>query len=256
MKQEIQKELYRLEEQYNIKVLFAVESGSRAWGFASTNSDWDVRFVYIHSLDWYLTIDEKRDSIEEMLPNELDFSGWELKKALRLFRKSNPPLLEWLQSPIVYLEQTSTAQQLQKLTQEVFNPRACLHHYLHMAEGNYRDYLLKEQVRLKKYFYVLRPLLACDWILKTNRMAPVEFDVLLESQIDDPSLKAIIQELLIRKKAGEELNEADPIPALNHFLEDKIAFYTNFVKSIEKVAPPSSQLLNNLFRSSLNEAWA
>ncbi|WP_028524541.1 nucleotidyltransferase domain-containing protein [Runella limosa] len=255
MKKEIQKELLRLEKQHNIKILFAVESGSRAWGFASTNSDWDVRFVYIHTIDWYLTIDEKRDNIEEMLPNELDLSGWELKKALRLFRKSNPPLLEWLQSPIVYLEQTSTAQQLQTLTQEVFNPRACLHHYLHMAEGNYRDYLLKEQVRLKKYFYVLRPLLACDWILKTNSMAPVEFDVLLESQVDNPSIKAIIQELLIRKKAGEELNEADPIPALNLFLEDKIAFYTNLVKSIEKIDPPSSQLLNSIFRNSLNEAW-
>ena len=153
MTEEIQKELLRLEHQHEIKILYAVESGSRAWGFASTDSDWDVRYIYVHNLDWYLKIDDQRDNLEEMLPNDLDFAGWELKKALRLFRKSNPALLEWLRSPIVYLQQHSMADKLRDLTKEYFNPKSCLHHYLHMAEGNFKVYLEKDMVKVKKYFY-------------------------------------------------------------------------------------------------------
>lgn len=141
MIQEIKKELLRLEQQHDIKILYAVESGSRAWGFASINSDWDVRYIYIHRLEWYLKIDLPKDHQEEILANDIDLAGWELKKALRLFRKSNPPLMEWLRSPIVYAEPFSTAQKLRDLGNEYFNPNSCLHHYLHMAEGNYRDYL-------------------------------------------------------------------------------------------------------------------
>ena len=139
MIEKIKKELSRLELQHDIKILYAVESGSRAWGFASTDSDWDVRYKYIHRLDWYLQIDDKKDNLEEILPNEIDLAGWELKKALRLFRKSNPPMLEWLRSPIVYLQQFSIANRLRELTKEFFNPISCLHHYLHMAEGNYSE---------------------------------------------------------------------------------------------------------------------
>ena len=162
MKEEIRKELLRVELQHNIKILFAVESGSRAWGFASTDSDWDVRYIYVHNPDWYLKIEAGKDSQEQILPNDIDLAGWELKKALRLFRKSNPPILEWLRSPIIYLEQFSLADKLRDLTNIYFNPKSCLHHYLHMAEGNYKEYLQRDNVRVKKYFYVLRPILACD----------------------------------------------------------------------------------------------
>ena len=110
-----------------------------AWGFASANSDWDVRFIYLHREEWYLSIDDKKDSIEIMLPNDLDLSGWELRKALRLFRKSNPPLLEWLNSPIVYLEEPFTIAQMRTTAVEYFNPKSCLYHYLSMASGNFRD---------------------------------------------------------------------------------------------------------------------
>ncbi|MBX3244626.1 MAG: nucleotidyltransferase domain-containing protein, partial [Acidobacteria bacterium] len=94
MIEEIKKELVRLENEHDIKILLAVESGSRAWGFASTDSDWDVRYIYVHRPEWYLRIDQYKDSQEEILPNDIDLSGWELRKALRLFRKSNPPMLE------------------------------------------------------------------------------------------------------------------------------------------------------------------
>ncbi len=255
MTEEIKKELSRLERQHDIKILYAVESGSRAWGFASTDSDWDVRYIYIHRLEWYLQIDDKRDNQEEILPNDIDLAGWELKKALRLFRKSNPPMLEWLRSPIVYLEEGTTAHKLRQLTAEYFNPKSCIHHYLHMAERNFQAYLEKENVRTKKYFYVLRPILACDWIKQTDTMAPTEFHVLLESQVTDAAVKKEILNLLERKLKGEELNEEPKIQILNDFLEGKIRYYNDYIKSLEQTRQPDTVLLNQLFGQTMKEAW-
>lgn len=253
---EIQKELAALETTLNIKILYAVESGSRAWGFASTNSDWDVRFIYVHRLDWYLRIDEPKDNYEKILPNDIDLAGWELKKALKLFHKSNPPLLEWLNSPLVYMEQGATATRLRELMSSYFNPTSCLHHYLHMAEGNYRDYLQKDMVRTKKYFYVLRPVLACDWIYRTNTMAPMAFSTLVETQVQDPAIIEIIQTLLGQKTSGEELGEGPRIDRLNQFLEERMRFHQDLVKKKGKSERLSNDLLNQLFRETIDDIWA
>jgi predicted nucleotidyltransferase len=255
MTTQIQQELHRLERQHNIKILYAVESGSRAWGFASPDSDWDVRYIYIHQLDWYLQIDDKKDSQDEILPNDIDLAGWELKKALRLFRKSNPPMLEWLRSPIVYLQQGSTADQLRELMKTYFNPKSCLYHYLNMAKGNFKEYLLGDLVRLKKYFYVLRPVLACDWIQANNTMIPMEFHKLLDSQVTDPAVKEEIQQLLVRKMAGEELHKEPKIQILNDYLAEKIAYFDEYAKSLHPHIQPDTALLNELFVKSLHEAW-
>ncbi|WP_205195373.1 nucleotidyltransferase domain-containing protein [Chitinophaga sp. Cy-1792] len=252
---EIKKEIDQLESQYNIKILYAVESGSRAWGFASTNSDWDVRYIYIHPLEWYLKIDDKKDSQEKILDNDIDLAGWELRKALRLFRKSNPPMLEWLHSPIIYKETYTTAERLRELEKQFFNPKSCLHHYLHMAEGNYEQYLLGEQVRVKKYFYVLRPLLACDWIREHNTMAPTEFRPLLDRYVTDSQVKETIETLLVRKMSGEELSTEPANPVLQQYLEEKLAFYKEFVKDIAPQKPASTALLDKLFMDTLAEVW-
>lgn len=255
MIEEIKKELSELESKHEIKILLAVESGSRAWGFASVDSDWDVRYVYIHKLDWYLKIDEQKDSQEEILPNDLDLSGWELKKALRLFRKSNPPMLEWLRSPIIYKEQFSTAEKLRKLSEEFFNPKSCMYHYLSMARNNFREFLQKDLVKSKKYFYVLRPVLACDWIKNRNSFPPMEFRDLVESEISDENLKAEINELLKRKMSGEELKEEPKIGILNEFLEEKIEFYKNYVEQVEPNEKPPTVLLDDLFKETIFEVW-
>jgi len=99
---EIERRLNAIESDYGVKVLLACESGSRAWGFASDDSDYDVRFIYIQPTSWYLTVDleDRRDVIETPIEGVWDINGWELRKALKLFSKSNPPLLEWLQSTI------------------------------------------------------------------------------------------------------------------------------------------------------------
>ncbi len=255
MIEEIEKELLRLEVQHDIKILYAVESGNRAWGFASTDSDWDVRYVYVHRLDWYLKIDGEKDSQEEILPNDIDLAGWELKKALRLFRKSNPPMLEWLRSPIVYLEQFSTAQNLRELSEKYFNPKSCMYHYLSMAKGNFKEFLQRDLVKSKKYFYVLRPVLACDWIKANSTMPPMEFQTLVDSQVSDGKIRREIEQLLARKIAGEELKEERKIEILNEFLERKIDFYSDYVSQIEQPEKPNANLLDDLFKKTIYAVW-
>lgn len=253
MESEIKKELNRLESELEIKILYAVESGSRAWGFPSTNSDWDVRFIYVHSKDWYLSIDDKKDSYVKILPNDIDLSGWELKKTLKLFRKSNPPFMEWLDSPIVYKESYSTISKLREISENYFNPKSCMYHYLSMAEGNFREYLKGDKVRIKKYFYVLRPVLACKWIQRTNEMAPMEFDLMVESEIHDTEVKKEVQNLLVRKKSGEELDWEPKIDSIDQFLEEQIVYYNEYLKNFDYQKYPDTELLNNIFRETLDE---
>jgi predicted nucleotidyltransferase len=252
MTEEIKKELVRLEKEHDIKILYAVESGSRAWGFESTDSDWDVRFIYVQNIDWYLSVDDQKDTIEEMLPNDIDLSGWELRKTLKLFRKSNPPLLEWLESPLVYMEKYSTALRMRELVKEYFSPKSCMYHYLHIAVGNYKDYLQKENVRVKKYFYALRPIMACMWIEKYNTMPPMEFDKLMKEHVDNAELKKEIENLLVRKRSGEELSEEPRIAIINDFLEERIGYYSAFVKQFSGKEPDTAKL-NELFRLTLEE---
>ena len=255
MIEEIKTELSRLENRHDVKILLAVESGSRAWGFASTDSDWDVRYVYVHRLDWYLKIDDEKDSQEEITPSDIDLAGWELKKALRLFRKSNPPMLEWLRSPIIYTEQFSTAQNLRELDEKFFNPKSCMYHYLSMAKNNLREFLQKDLIKSKKYFYVLRPVLACDWIKEKETMPPMEFQTLVDSQVSDEKIKCEIEQLLARKIAGEELKEEPKIEILNKFLEEKIEFYNDYVGKIEQPEKPDTNLLDDLFKKTIYEVW-
>jgi predicted nucleotidyltransferase len=252
MKQKILESLSSLEQQHNINILYAVESGSRAWGFESQNSDYDVRYIYIHKLDWYLSIDDKKDSREIILPNDIDLAGWEIRKALRLFRKSNPPLLEWLNSDIIYLDNSNFANNLRKLSQEYFNPKSCIYHYLHMANGNYKEYLKKDRVKLKRYFYVLRPILACDWIVKNNIPAPIKFQTLVDSQVESLEIKNAIQDLLQKKKSSMELDEGDRIPCLNYFIQTKLDYYHQYIKNIEVLVKPDISSLDKLFQDQIS----
>jgi uncharacterized protein len=118
--QRVRDALAQVETERNVRVLFACESGSRAWGFASRDSDYDVRFLYVHRRDWYLSVEDRRDVIERPIADDLDVSGWELRKALRLLRKSNPPLFEWLKSPVVYRRDPAFAGELGALAAEFY----------------------------------------------------------------------------------------------------------------------------------------
>ncbi|NOV01423.1 nucleotidyltransferase domain-containing protein [Paenibacillus planticolens] len=251
----IHSQLQQIEQEEGVRILYACESGSRAWGFPSKDSDYDVRFIYVRPVDWYLSIFEKRDVIERPISDLLDINGWDLKKALNLFRKSNPPLLEWLQSPIPYMERYSVTEKIRQLSPFTFSPRSSMYHYLHMAKGNFREYLQGDVVKIKKYFYVLRPILACEWIERHGSMPPMEFEKLVEQVLPNSKLKQEIDTLLTRKKAGVEFHLEPKITVINDYLERQIAYFEETAKQIAAYGEQQDQVLDALFREALKEVW-
>ncbi|MDT0121216.1 nucleotidyltransferase domain-containing protein [Paenibacillus sp. RRE4] len=256
MRDIIARQLAQIEQEEQVRIIYACESGSRAWGFPSQDSDYDVRFIYVRPLEWYLSIEDQRDVIERPISDQLDINGWDIRKALKLFRKSNPPLLEWLQSPIQYDEQYSVAEQIRSLSPLTFSPKSCMYHYLNMARGNFRDYLQGEQVKIKKYFYVLRPLLACGWIERYETMPPMAFDKLVETLVPaDTSLYTEIHDLLRRKKAGDELDMEPQLPAIQAYITAQIAHVEQLATEIQGQATVEIEVLNRIFQSAVQEVW-
>ncbi|MGG4166282.1 nucleotidyltransferase domain-containing protein [Rossellomorea vietnamensis] len=263
MKEHIVDVINQIERDHEVKILFACESGSRAWGFPSKDSDYDVRFIYIHKPNWYLSIDQKRDVIEVPARDSVsipidplvDMSGWELTKALRLIRKSNPPLLEWLQSNIVYYKSYSTIDQMKELEQKIFSPVSCIHHYVNMVKGNFRDYFQGEEVRIKKYLNVLRPVLSAKWIEKYDSIPPIEFQELVEDLVPAGEWKDSIANLLKQKRAGEEIYLETRIDNINEYLHEEIEHLETYAKSLNKDIPDPTEELDMLFRMALREIW-
>lgn len=220
----IKRKLSEIEKKENVQILYACESGSRAWGFESQNSDYDVRFIYLRTTDWYLTIQDKRDVLEYPLDDQLfDVSGWDLTKALKLLRKSNPPLMEWFLSPIVYREEKGFSADFRRLMKSYFSPIGCMYHYLRMAQNNHKAYLNKTVVQYKKYLYALRPVLACLWIERGFGIVPTEFKVLYERLVKDKGLKKDILKLLDMKRKGKEKDVGPKTPSISLFLEKELS---------------------------------
>ncbi len=250
----IMDQIKEIQCQENVKVLFACESGSRAWGFPSVDSDYDVRFLYVHPAEWYLSIDldRKRDVIERDLTDSIDLSGWDLRKALGLYRKTNPPLAEWLGSPIVYAEHVTTAQRMRDLLPEFYNPLAAAYYYWHMAKGNYREYLKRDVVWVKKYFYVLRPLFAIRWLESGLGYVPTDFDLLMKRTVDSYDLRAAINDLIKQKKDGAELDWGPKIPIVSDFVDAEMAQLSDGRFDIKPVKGPTERL-NAVFRDALEQ---
>ncbi|NHN29605.1 nucleotidyltransferase domain-containing protein [Paenibacillus agricola] len=252
MQDTILEKLKEIEQGHQIKVLFAVESGSRAWGFPSKDSDYDVRFVYIRQRDWYLSIDEKRDVVEVPINDLLDMNGWDIRKALKLFRKSNPPLLEWLESSIIYQESYGFREEMRAVKEQVFSPKASMHHYLSMAKGNFRKYLQGEHVNIKKYFYVLRPILACLWIEKYNTNPPILFQELVEDLLaGKPELKKKMDLLLDKKMFGDEMDLEPRIDVINEFIQLETFRMTEYANSFQGEQNDPTEILDELYRKYL-----
>ena len=220
MRELINQKLMEIEQSENITILHAVESGSRAWGFPSPDSDYDVRFIYIRKPEFYFKLEKTRDVIELPINDMLDINGWDLNKTLRLLHGSNPTLFEWMSSPVVY-RQTDFIDHLRPIMDNYFSCKSGLYHYLSMAEGNYRDYLKGEMVRAKKYFYVLRPLLACKWILRTHTKPPMLFRELVDAELDE-SLKPAVERLLDLKMNAPEIKEITRVDEINAYLDRTI----------------------------------
>ena len=204
-----------------------MESGSRSWGFASPDSDYDVRFIYLRPRKDYLRIDPPRDVIEWRLDEVLDINGWDLKKALSAFGKGNVSAMEWAGSPIIY-RKAPEWDHIWKVSRSFFSEKAALIHYYGVARSTLEHDLTGETVRYKKYFYALRPLLCCRWIERYHEMPPVPFETLLtlfdgggdEADLS-PRLLEAIRELLARKAVTEEKESNPHMPIIIDFIQEE-----------------------------------
>lgn len=214
-----------IEREHDVRLLFAIESGSRAWGFPSPDSDYDVRFVYVRRPEWYLSVQARRDVIELPIEGDLDINGWDLKKALQLLIKPNAVLLEWLRSPIVYRADGEAMVKLADLAGQTAHLRPSTYHYLHLCRSQYTRFIVgKPAVKLKKYFYVLRPALALMW-LRAHPQRPLPMNLAqLRASLDLPeALSAFLDDLLARKAETRELGEGTRLPELDALIEAEIA---------------------------------
>lgn len=219
-------QLESIEHRYKVKVLLAVESGSRAWGFESNNSDWDVRFIYVHKPEWYFKVEEQRDVIEYMHGDDVDLVGWELRKALSLLRRSNPSLLEWFHSPKVYYVDEEFGKRIMEVEKDFFNPVKSMYHYNRIYNKHNERYLQQEGYHLKRFLYYLRGVLACQWIEAYKSIPPVSFKDLCETMVNDADIKAKIDAIIEIKKEGKE---CDMLTVDNELVEyaQKLADYYN-----------------------------
>lgn len=216
--------LQRIEEEEGVRVIYACESGSRAWGFESTDSDYDVRFIYVHSLDWYLSVGDPQDVIEMPVDEKLDINGWDIRKCLNLLRKSNSVILEWLASPIGYRKNRSDVARLIELAHKAFMPGSSCQHYLGMARRSLAACQMNSKVKIKLYLYAIRPVLCCQWIVKYRKQAPMRFDELIAEFLpdQDDQLRQYIDHIVGIKKGGDEGSRVDRSPLLENYLSSQL----------------------------------
>lgn len=241
----IKEKLDEIERRENIKILHCVESGSRAWGFASPDSDYDVRFIYVRPKEFYLRLDKTRDVIEWQLDDTLDINGWDIKKALQLLHKSNPTLFEWNSSPIVY-KTTPEWERISAVINSYFVAKQGLYHYLNTARHNYKEFLTGDKVKYKKYFYVLRPLLACKWILAEGTPPPMLFSTLMDKYLDE-ELKPDVERLLDIKMNTPEIGEGKRFDRINDYLDRSMGDIEAAITVLPSKHGEGWESLNKLF---------
>jgi predicted nucleotidyltransferase len=240
----------------HVRILLAIESGSRAWGFPSPDSDYDSRFIYVRGRDDYLSPWLRRDVIETPLDAILDVNGWDLGKALKLVLKGNAVVIEWLQSPIIYRGDPAFRAAMLNFAGHFADRASVARHYLHLGERQYRTYFAEgKQIALKKVFYSLRPAAALRWLRlhPDQTVAPMHFPTLIAASDMPKDVVVIVDELLARKAVTKELGEAPLPPPIRDFIESEFAVATRaFAPSSSRVGSHAIQAAEALFRRFLN----
>lgn len=203
----IKEKLSHIEERENIRIIYACESGSRAWGFASPDSDYDVRFIFVRPVHDYLRVKELPDFIDAELNEVYDINGWDLKKFCKHLYKSNPVLFEWADSPIVY-KTCEDWEKVKAVMKDYICQRSMIHHYLGLAKCTIKKYLTGETINYKKYFYILRAVLAASWVFYKNTWAPTEYSKLVAAEITLEDKKEF-EEMQIGSRSRSEKNSRE-----------------------------------------------
>lgn len=253
MKDIILNKVKEIEEKENVKILYCVEIGSHAQGYASSYSDYDVRFVYIRPTEYYLSFDKKQDVIEYEFDDIYDICGWDIAKTLPLLYKSNINIFEWLQSTVVYYE-SEHWQSVRDICDKYFSSKNALYNYLNLAKQNVREYLSDTKVKLKKYFCILKPIFCCMWIMEYGTKPPFLFSDLYE-KYSDGALKNTIENLLQVKINSNEVIYGNHYSIIDEFINEEILKVENFLANYENKNFHSIDELDRLFVDLLKKLW-
>lgn len=249
MKTKIINKLKEIEHTNGIKILFACESGSRGWGFPSPDSDYDVRFIYIRPLSFYFSIADHDEHLSFPINDELDIYGWDIRKVLKLIRKSNTTPFEWLQSPIVYKEKNGFKDSLWWLCQAYFYRKANINHYLGIAKGALETVVNKDEIKIKKLFYILRPLLCAIWCSQRDTIAPMEMSFLMT--LMPIEMQTMVKSLIVLKSTSAE-GFIIKIPSeLRSYIEEQFEKCSHQAKDLPKQIFEIKNL-NDFFRETIN----
>lgn len=231
MRRTVIAQLRALERKHDIRILYACESGSRGWGFASRDSDYDVRFVYVHRLSWYLQVRREAASREDVIiqpvSGELDINGWELNKALSLFKRGNSTYVEWLDSPVNYRKDPAFTPRMRKLIRQLHQPRHAFYHYLRMAEKNFKVFAESSRPTAKQFLYALRPVLSVRWVELGLGPVPMRFEVICEKIVQSRTMLSAVERLLEAKRQADEKDPGTPAPMLVTYVRDELARLKN-----------------------------
>jgi len=249
----IKRKLSEIENKHQLRILFAVESGSRAWGFSSSDSDYDVRFVYALPEREYMRLEQPKDNFE-LMDGDLDISGWEIRKALNLMFKGNFTIREWLQSPIVYADRWAI-DTLTKLANETPCQERLFYSYRSLLKKVLKDYLdpSKPEVLLKKYFYALRSAFAMRYVKDSYANVPpmslvdLMNNLVVSSQYNEELYEEILK-LIALKKTTPELGWGLRIPAIDDFIfeHQDVEFEKPMKAHTEELVKKYDKLLYNI----------
>lgn len=252
---EIKNKLIETEKTYNVKIPLAIESGSRGWGFASCDSDYDCRFIYVHEKDWYVSVTERKDFIEYIADKVFDINGWDLRKAMQHIMKSNAVIFEWLSSNEIYIKNHAVVTELKTMKNNYFNPIAVSYHYLNIAKKKLDEIIKEENAKLKKYFYILRPLANLKFIQEYQEMPHMEYmKTLSEIAIKKEVYEEILKLLDIKKTSNESYTISQNKVLINYFKQE-IENYTETIKKMGSKKNKDYENIDVIFRKIIEMIW-
>lgn len=251
MRDTILTELETIEKEHGVKILYAIESGSRGWGFESTDSDYDVRFIYQRPLEWYIRVDEQKDTLDLPIDEVLDINGWDISKVIKLMAKSNSCIFEWLSSPITYRDNEALVQQLKEVADYYYRPKAGIYHYINLAKNSMKYMEEDGSIRIKKFFYALRPVMASLYIERYKVVPPMNLMEMMAKLTLDKGLVKEIQELILYKQKLTEADTFYPSTVLKDFVVDHIQRLSEEVVGLPKPQHKGFDKANETLRAIL-----
>jgi len=255
IKESIIDKLQHIEHSYDVKIPLAIESGSRGWGFAAANADYDCRFIYVHKAERYLSILEMDEFIEYELDETYDIKGYDLKRVLKYIMKSQATINEWLSSNVVYIKNDPITNRLSELAADFFNPIPVSHHYLSLARKMLAEITATDEAKIKKYFYILRPIANLNYIRQYGKMPYMEYNKTLDATNPPSNVATAIKALKEQKAARLEHDKIPQHTFLIDYFNSEINSFEGVLKEMEHEKNTDYTSPDEAFRKIIKDVW-